>query len=228
MKRYQIAGLQVEMEVSGRTQRQAEPYAVTAQTDADITLVVNSEQLKDIAAQFPDENLAEYMLTGTLFARKLLEFDGFQLHSSAVILDGKAYMFSAPSGTGKSTHTEKWLRLFGAQYLNDDKPVLRRGEDGWTAYGTPWSGKHDLSQPASAPVGGIAFLERGEENRIQRLEPGEAVPLLISQSLRYLNAYRMDLQLNLLDKLLREVPVWRLICRNDDDAALVSHKEMVK
>ena len=80
--------------------------------------------------------------------------------------------------------------------------------------------------PRRAPLGGIAFLRRGEENAIRRLEPAEGVELLISQSLRYLTAEQMLLQLELLDRLLREVPVWLLTCRNDDEAAALSRSHM--
>lgn len=228
MKRYEIAGLQVDMDTFGRTLQQASAYQVEARGEADFTIRCDPELVLKSNPQLGSLDMAAYMGTGAYFARCLLRYDGFQLHSSAVLLDGKAYLFSAPSGTGKSTHTEKWLRLFGAQYLNDDKPALRRTQSGWVAYGTPWSGKHDLSTPESAPLGGIAFLERGQENRIHRLEPAEAVPLLISQSLRYLNANQMTVQLALLDKLLQEVPVWRLTCRNDDEAAILSHGEMTR
>ena len=172
------------------------------------------------------EELAEYLGTGGRFARQLLNFHGFMLHSSAVMLHGKAYLFSAPSGTGKSTHTEKWIRLFGAEYLNDDKPALRLIDGVWMAFGTPWSGKHDLSKPAGVPLGGIAVLQRGEENTIQPMDPAEALPFLMSQTAYRLSATQMDKLLVLLDDLLRRVPVWELYCRNEDEAAVLSHKVM--
>lgn len=228
MERYEIAGLKVDMEAGGRTQQQAAAYAAAVDGPADITIRCRSQLLLDKNPQMGDLSTAEYMGTGTIFARRLLNFDGFQLHSSAVMVEGKAYLFSAPSGMGKSTHTEKWCRLFGAVLLNDDKPALRRLDGGWMAYGTPWSGKHDLSLPTGVPLGGIAFLRRSEQNRITRLEPADAVPMLISQSLRHLTAEQMSQQLVLLDKLLREVPVWDLQCRNDDEAAYVSYGQMVR
>ncbi len=120
------------------------------------------------------------------------------------------------------------MRLFGANYLNDDKPALRRLPQGWMAYGTPWSGKHDLSLPESAPLGGIALLERGEVNKIERCLPEDAVPKLLSQSIWRLGPKGMDAQLVLLDQLLQEVPVWKLTCRNEDAAAALSYKEMTR
>lgn len=226
MRRYQIAGVQVDMDVQGRTLEQARPYEVQPVGQADMVVRCDVEKVMRANPEITTEDLAQYMGTGTNFAYQMLEFDGFQLHSSAVMLDGKAYLFSAPSGTGKSTHTEKWCRLFGAELLNDDKPVLRRQPEGWIAYGTPWSGKHDLSSPVGVPLGGIAFLRRGDVNTIRKMEPGEAVIHLISQAPRYLTEQRMDKQLTLLERLLEETSVFLLTCRNDDEAAYVSRDAM--
>ena len=228
MKRYAIAGLQVDMDVQGRTLTQAAPYEVEPVGKADMVLSCDVDKVLEHNPEVGSRDLAQYMGIGTKFAYGVLDFDGFQLHSSAVMLDGKAYLFSAPSGTGKSTHTEKWCRLFGAKLLNDDKPVLRRQQEGWIAYGTPWSGKHDLSLPVGVPLGGIAFLLRGQENTIRKMEPMEAVAHLISQAPRYLNQERMEKQLSLLDQLLQEIPVWILHCRNEDAAAYLSREAMCK
>lgn len=227
MKRYEIAGLAVDMEVSGRTQRQAAAYETTANGPADITLVCDVRGVLELNPQLRTEETAEYMGTGLMFAQELLAYDGSFLHASAVVLEGKAYLFSAPSGTGKSTHTEKWCRLFGAQCLNDDKPALRLVDGVWMAYGTPWSGKHDLSMPMGVPIGGIAFIKRGEANSIRPFPAAEAVPLFMGQSLwRLHEPALMDRQLSLVDRILRQLPVWELTCRNDDDAAILAHRVM--
>lgn len=228
MKRYEIAGLAVDMELSGRAELQAEPYRVPANGPADITFTCDARRVLELNPHMETLDVAGYLGSGTIFARHLLRFQGTYLHASAVLLDGKAYLFSANSGTGKSTHTEKWCRLFGATYLNDDKPALRRVDGTWMAYGTPWSGKHDLSSPTGAPLGGIAFLRRGEENAIRPMTAAEAVPHLVHQSQHRMPKEWMEVQLSLLDLLLREVPVWELTCRNDDDAAILSHSVMCK
>ena len=226
MKRYEIAGLQIDMELSGRTAAQAEPYAVTAEGPADMAVSCDGKVILELNPHLETEDMAQYMGTGTIFAKKLLDFAGFQLHASAVSLEGRAYLFSAPSGTGKSTHTEKWIRLFGAQYINDDKPALRQASGVWTVYGTPWSGKHDLSDPRGFPLGGIAFLTRGEENQIRRLTPAEALPYLMHESVRRLSPVQMEKFLTLADRLLRQTPVWLLTCQNNDEAAFVAREAM--
>lgn len=226
MAKYLIADLTVEMDVFGITRKQAAPYALEEERLPDITIQCDPQAVLQKNPGLADLDTALYMGTGSLFARYLLDHNGFQLHASAVVLDGKAYLFSAPPGTGKSTHTAKWCRLFGASYINDDKPALRLADNIWYVYGTPWSGKHDLSSPCKTALGGIAFLHRGEENTIRRLSPEEAVAMLISQSPRYLSRGQMSRQLDLLDRLLRQVPVWRLDCKNEDEAAILSHAAM--
>lgn len=216
------------MEVSGRTEVQAEPYLTPVNGPADITLSCDARRVLELNPELENLETAEYLGTGMRFAKQLLQYQGTFLHASAVVLDGKAYLFSANSGTGKSTHTEKWCRLFGATYLNDDKPVLRYIDGRWMAYGTPWSGKHDLSSPVGVPLGGIAFLERGEENRISPMAAAQAVPRLLHQSLWRLPQHQMETQLALVDKLVRLIPIWDLACRNEDAAAYVSHNAMTK
>jgi len=226
--RYKIADLAVDMESFGRTKGQAAAYAAPVLGPADITIDVNTREILEKNPALETLDTAYYMATGAYFARALLDFSGIQLHASAIALDSKAYLFSAYSGTGKSTHTKKWCRLFGAHYINDDKPALRFVDGQWMAYGTPWSGKHDLSCPQGYPVGGIAFLVRGEENAIEPLTPAQALPLIMAQTYRYLNGDEMAQKLALLDRCLRAVPIWKLTCQNNDEAALLSHAVMTK
>ena len=227
MSRYRIADLLIEMNVSGRTQQQAKAYETQSGEPVDFVLECDIPQIMELNPEITDPDIAEYMGTGAIFARELLKFNGSFLHSSAVVLDGKAYLFSAPSGTGKSTHAEKWCRLFGARYLNDDKPALRLVDGAWMAYGTPWSGKHDLSSNEGVPIGGVAVLSRGDENAITRMQPAQAMPWIMSQTTFRLGRQDMEKQLELMDSFLRNVPIWQLRCRNEDAAAFVSRDAMV-
>lgn len=226
MEKYRIAGLTVEMEAFGRTKLQAEPYRIETAAPADITIECDAARVLELNPGMQTLDMAYYIGSGIHFTWGLLGHDGTYLHSSAILLDGKAYLFSADSGTGKSTHTEKWCRLFGATYLNDDKPAVRLENGVWMAYGTPWSGKHNLSSPECAPIGGIAFLKRGDTNSVVPMEPKDAVPLIMPQSMWKLNRNMMLRQLELTDSLLRNVPIWELTCQNNDEAAYLSHKVM--
>ena len=175
----------------------------------------------------PPEGLA-YMDSGAIFYAHLLRYNGMMLHSSAIELEGRAYLFSGDSGAGKSTHTGLWQQVFGsaAQIFNDDKPALRLVEGVWYAYGTPWSGKYDISVNARVPVAGIAVVERGEENRIDPFGGIQAVRAILRQVNRPKAAeYRVKL-LELLDKLITQVPIWKLRCNMDPEAVEVSYKAM--
>lgn len=140
------------------------------------------------------------------------------LHASAVEYGGQAVCFSAPPGTGKSTHTEKWVRLFGASILNDDKPALRRESGVWQVYGTPWSGKEALNQNRNAPLHAICFLFQGGK-RFTAAHSGGGFTSAAEPDPFRLHREDMERLLAAADRLLRETNVFRLICRNDDSAA---------
>ena len=217
---YEIADLLVEMNPSGRTAAQAEAYRASALSrEAELTIAVDGKAALKHCPALETEDMAEYIASGDLFAVGLLRHEGMMLHASAVDYRGQAVCFSAPPGTGKSTHTERWARLFGASILNDDKPALRRIDGVWRVYGTPWSGKEDLSQNRGVPLAAVCFLFRGEENALEPLTPAQALPLLLSQTPFRLRREDMERLLTTADCLLRETKVFRLTCRNDDSAA---------
>ena len=224
---YKIADLNVKMDTFGRTLTQAEPYRCPPVEQPDISLADCWKLIQPLAPQYNQDD-CEYMGTGGCFYLELLRHSGMMLHSSAVILDGRAYLFTAPSGTGKSTHTQLWLQQFGsrAQILNDDKPALRKMDGTWYAYGTPWSGKTNLNIPTRAPLAGICMLERGPENRIAPAGCKEALLYLMSQTQRPRQKELAENFLVLLDDLITTVPLWKLQCNMDPQAAQVSCNAM--
>lgn len=225
---YLIAGLRVRMDTFGRTAEQAEPYLAETSGDADVVIVSCAEELH---ANQPDLSLeaCEYLTTGGYFYRQLLNYNGMLLHSSAVIMGGYAYLFSAPCGTGKSTHTTMWREAFGYDrvlMLNDDKPALRLEDGRWYAYGTPWSGKTAQNLNMRVPLGGICVLTRGETNEIVPFRGTKAVMALLEQTVRPTSLEGRDRLLAMVGNLLDNVPVWILKCTPTTDAARVSQKAM--
>lgn len=227
MKYYRIAGLRVAMDSFGRTVKQAAPYEIEPEGEPDIEIRSFAASIHENHPNLPMED-CEYLATGSDFYTKLLDHGGMMLHSSCVVMDDRAYLFTAPCGTGKSTHTSLWLKQFGdrAFILNDDKPALRLENGIWYAYGTPWSGKHDISRNVRVPVGGIAVIERGECNEVVPYSGREAIHFLLTQIVRPKSADYRIILLETLDKLLNNVPVWKLKCNMDLDAALVSYQAM--
>ena len=224
---YKIAGLVIKLDSFGRTAQQAENYKIDSTEYCDFTLTSRWPENKANHPEW-DDKIGEYMFTGADFYKMLLDYDGLMLHSSVVVVDGKAYLFSADSGTGTSTHTQLWLKLFGdrAYILTDDKPALRLEDGVWYAYGTPWSGKNDISVTARIPIAGIAMLERDAENSIERFGGVEAIRLIMAQ---LHIPKQMDCRIKLmelLDQLITMVPIWRLKCNMDLSAAQLSYNVM--
>ena len=220
-----IAGLSVELQCSGRTKAQSEAFlASDCAEPAQICISVDAHKAVQRRPELKNEDLAEYLLTGDQFALALLEYGGFMLHASSIRYNGQAVCFSAPPGVGKSTHSEKWVRLFGAEILNDDKPALRCQEGRWMAYGTPWAGKTGLSRNAGAPLRAVCFLFRGDRNDMEPLTPAQAFPLLMSQTLFQLRREKMEQLLPLVDDLLRRIPVWKLTCNLLDEGAELARR----
>lgn len=156
----------------------------------------------------------------------LLEKDVLLMHGSTVALDGQAYLFTAPCGTGKSTHTRFWREFFGdrAVMVNDDKPFLRFAEESIIACGSPWTGKHGLGSNIACPLKGICILRRGTENKIRRIEPTMVRSFLVQQC--FMPEVRPERVLVLLDRLLDCTPVWEMECTKDPQAAFVAWQAM--
>ena len=156
-------------------------------------------------------------------AEKLLERDTLLLHGSTVAVDGKAYLFTAPCGTGKSTHTRLWQEAFGqrAVMVNDDKAFLQLRPEGVWAYGSPWTGKHGIGTNISVPLVGICFLQRGAENIIQKASPEKWLPELIHQ------CFLPDgYDTALVGQLAERIPLWEMFCTKDPQAAVVAYEAM--
>lgn len=175
----------------------------------------------------------EYLETLAIYrkiATKMLDYDIFLFHGSVIAVDGIGYMFTAKSGTGKSTHTRLWRELFGerAVMINDDKPLLRVRDQGVMAYGTPWDGKHHLSSNTGVPLKAICILNRSETNEIAAIDKREVMPMLCQQSYRPSDPMVLMKTLSLVDKLGENVKLYRLNCNMEPEAAWVSYAGMNK
>lgn len=232
MKLHKIADLYVGIDYKYPTMiKQAQPYLTNDKPKiVDIVTWTTKEAIEDLKNTYPafSENDCEYMLTGNGFYSELLHFNGLMIHASAVLYDGGAYLFSADSGTGKSTHTQLWRKAFGeqARILNDDKPAVRIVGGKAYAYGTPWSGKTDWNINEKAPLKGICFLERAKDNSIKRVEAGDIISDLLRQTIRPREQENMDKLIENLDELLKITPVFRMGCNMDIEAAKISYNAM--
>lgn len=226
-----IAGLKVLINILERENRliaQTAQYREDFSGNPDIVIGFPYSFLERRVEENPSVPLSEmeYVWTGYEFCRRLLEFGGFVLHASAVAYKGKAYLFSAPSGTGKSTHTSLWEKCFGEEafIINDDKPAIILENEKIVVCGTPWSGKTDKNKNVSVPLGGICFIERGKENSIEKVNLSSAAAMILGQTLRYPSVEFMSALLDFLNKNLRNIPVFKMKCNISLEAAKMSYE----
>ena len=232
MSVYNIAGINVEYDCHFPLLfERSEKYKAADSAEPEFRLTLTEDYFESRRRRSPNttDDIFEYMGMGTQFYKALLSKEGMMLHASAVAVDGSAYLFSAPCGTGKSTHTQQWQKLFGeerAVIINDDKPAMRKVDGVYKAYGTPFSGKHDISVNTGYPIKGICFISRGETNSIERLTVQRALAPLFDQTIRPAENDKMDLLCDRVDDILKCVPMYHLICNISTDAAELSYKTM--
>ncbi len=175
-----------------------------------------------------NESYLETLAIYRKIAEKMPMYDTILFHGSVIAVDGEGYLFTAASGTGKSTHTRLWCRLLGdkAQIINDDKPLIRINNDGAVIYGTPWDGKHHLSTNTNVPLKAVCILKRGEENTIRQINPIEQYPMLLQQMYRPADENALLISLNLLDRLMHQIKFYELHCNMDIAAAQTAYRAM--
>lgn len=210
-----------------QSENRSQFYIETSQEDLVRERTCQEKAMGAIAARIPEEELERVNILRKV-AYYLADQNVLTFHSSAVAVDGKGYLFSATSGTGKSTHARLWRDLFGERLtvINDDRPFLRVSDHEILAYGSPWNGKHHLSTNCHVPVHGIAVLKRGDENSIRRMDHQEAWSKLIQQTVRPDNPEGTLRIVRLLDRMMDRVPIWELTCNMDPEAARVAFDAM--
>lgn len=163
-----------------------------------------------------------------VLCQHLLEYDAYLFHSAVVEVDGKAFAFSARTGTGKSTHVKQWLKYFGdrARVVNGDKPFLFLKEGQLFAAGTPWSGKEGWQTNVLVPLAGICFLERGEENKIRPAKEGEILDRLFPQIRIPKDPNHLNHLMGLLDWTIKNIPFYVLEATISPKAAKVAYEGM--
>ena len=200
-------------------------------TDAapDLTVAVDPRELRreDRGRGLAPDYL-DFICAYRHIAERMPAYDAFVCHGSVVAMDGRAYLFTAPSGTGKTTHTQLWLRRFEgrAWILTGDKPILRRTPEGFLACGTPWRGKENYGVNEELPVQGICLLDRGEKNEIEPASSADMMRFLSRQIYFPKDTEHMIQLLALLDEFCRAVPTWTMRCNMDPEAAEVSYEAM--
>lgn len=176
-----------------------------------------------------DASLLRYVLW-TAYGMAALHRGAVPVHTSAVVCDGKAVLCLGESGTGKSTHTRLWLEnIEGTSLLNDDSPIVRVDGDEVRVYGSPWSGKTPCFRQEHYPIAGLLRLEQRKENTIRRLGVVEGFTAL-QPSCPPCFAHEercLDLLVEFISNVIERVPVYRMGCLPNADAARLSHDTII-
>ena len=187
-----------------------------------------ADELEGAAVREHADPYLETLAVYRKLAQLLVQDDILLMHGAVVAVDGQAYLFTAKSGTGKTTHTRLWMQQFGdrAVMVNGDKPLLHITSEGVTVYGTPWDGKEHLSTNTSCPLKALCILTRSKTNHIERISKKEALPMLCQQSYRPCSPIGAQKMLALVNRLGSSVPLYRLGCNMEPEAAQVAYHGM--
>ena len=227
---YNIAGLRILINNKhAYTTKFCQAYLSEDQTTPyDIVANVTGEELeaeKADSPNFPDGYIENICLYRSI-CRQIPVINRLLLHASILEFNGRSYAFLGRSGTGKSTHTRLWLKhVQGAKILNGDKPILEYTDDTFYAYGTPWQGKEGWGYNGKAPLCGLCFLEQAKENSIAPLSIQETSSRLFQQVLLPQDAQNATATLDLLDKLISNVPAYLLKCTISEEAVQLSFEK---
>lgn len=158
----------------------------------------------------------------------IIDKRGFFLHCSCLKYKGEAIIFTALSGTGKSTHAALWRRHFGdeVEMINDDKPLVREKDGEFIIYGTPWNGKHGIGANISAPIRAVVFLSQAPENTAASIEPIEAMTLILQQTVLPSDKAQLSKLLDMLGRMVETVPMYRLGCTISDEAVTTIYQKI--
>lgn len=186
------------------------PYALVEYKSRHHTRISYLRDSKDMIFQ------SGYLLNMLGLEQLLLRHDGLILHSSLIRWQGHGILFSAPSGTGKSTQASLWEKYMKAEILNGDRAGIRYVNGHWTAYGLPYAGSSHIYRKESAPIRAIVVLRQGPENLISPMTTAAALRALFPEfSAHRWNPAFMNKVLDIASAMLREIPVYCLECRPD-------------
>ena len=197
-----------------RTLQGFDDVVSTIMSFADDNVEISILSPDSLPAEKKASDMRDYIYAGQAFSNLALKHKRLVLHSSCIAAYGKAILFSAPSGTGKSTHTGLWEKYIpDTVYINDDTPVLRFDCSGTVfACGSPWSGKTELNSNISLPLAAIVFLERGNENNIEPIRGTEALARLLGETRKLPFRTSIEQTADMCSRLIDTVPIYRLQC----------------
>lgn len=185
-------------------------------------------EVENIDVSIYSDSYLETLSIYRQIAENMLEYNTILFHGSVISVDGIGYLFTAKSGTGKSTHTRLWREHFGnrAIMVNDDKPLISVNNNTVTVHGTPWDGKHRLSNNISVPLKAICLLTQDTYNHIEPIEITKIYPILLQQAYRPKETQQFIKHLDIIDEIINHCKFYSLGCNMEKDAPVVAYNGM--
>lgn len=212
----------------------ARGYITRAEDEADFIVRADDEDFEreerfgDAEHRFPPAYL-ESIIIHRKIAEQLPKYNAFVFHGAAMSVGDKAYILTAPSGTGKTTHMRLWLDLYDdVSVINGDKPIIRVEEGRAYVYGTPWRGKENYGSNTRAELSAIVFLSRGKENRAESVSADEVSLQFFRQAYMPESREALARTMSLAGDVLRNVERVALWCNMQRSAAEVARSAIEK
>lgn len=197
-------------------------------------ILIYSEEKNKMIIQYPMQkdvflfehfNIWNYMA----FENPLLYHQAFILHSSFISWQNNGILFTAPSGTGKSTQADLWKKYEDADIYNGDRTIIRKIDGKYYGFGSPYAGSSGIYRNESAPIKAIVVIEQGPDNVIRRLHGREAfLPLFRETLMNTWNKEYMEKMTDLLMDAACQIPIYHLSCRPDQDAVNTVKNEILQ
>lgn len=228
---YKIADIVFDCDLHYKqTYNYMKDYLAPQGEKAEFSISTTEEDLAQ-EKQLTPEELPYYAYEYTAIYRKFIyvlmeKYNGFFFHCSAISVDNQAIMFTAQSGTGKSTHRNLWMKVFGDRVtvINDDKPIIRKIDGEFYVYGTPWQGKESIGNNIRVKAKALCFLSRSKENYIGKISTVTALSKAMNQTIRPKEPQLMSNLLDLLDGFFKQVDTYDLGVNMNDDAPVVAYE----
>lgn len=164
-----------------------------------------------------------------MIRRALAEYHALLLHSSRILIRGKAIIFTAPSRTGKTTQAQLWNQYEKAVIVSNDRTLIQQEQDTFYTYGYPVDGSSPVYSSRKLPLGAIVVLKQGEENRTEKLPAGKALKYLMEQTVADIwDGEEMQILQELWVCLLRQYPVYQLTATPDERAVFCLKEQLIR
>ena len=200
-------------------------YFTDGETNFDVC-VTDAEIAAESGGEISEPAYLESLAVYRKISDRITDYNGFLMHGVVLAVDGKGYAFTAPSGTGKTTHAMFWRELFGDKcvIVNGDKPLIRLKGGRCFAYGTPWCGKEGLNANTKVPLDVMFCINRSEENYVMELSPKSALVRLLTAVYRPSEPALFEKTTEYVMMFLKNVRTYDLYCNMSVEAARVAYE----